>query len=129
MLTLHLEKFTLYNLNFMKKLFTLFTLVALFASATMAQIKLYVHQNDESYIEFVAATVDSITFSENSISTDQNSNGYQYVDMGLPSGLLWATCNISTENPEEYGDYFSWGEVEPKEKYDSDNYVGNTNGI
>ena len=35
-----------------------------------------------------------------------------YVDLGLPSGTLWATCNIGANNPEEYGDYFAWGETE-----------------
>lgn len=122
MLTLHPEKLILYNLNFMKKLFTLFTLVMLLASTTMAQIKLYVHQNDGSYTEFVAATVDSITFSENSIPTDPSSNGYQYVDMGLPSGLLWATCNLGTNKSTELGDYYAWGETETKESYTNKTY-------
>ena len=38
---------------------------------------------------------------------------YTYVDLGLPSGTLWATCNVGAENPEDYGDYFAWGETEP----------------
>ncbi len=42
-----------------------------------------------------------------------NSNGHDYVDLGLPSGLLWATCNVGATKPEEYGDYFAWGETEP----------------
>ena len=116
MLTLHPEKLILYNLNFMKKLFTLFTLVAFFASATMAQVKLYVHQNDGSYTEFVAATVDSITFSEQIPGTITN-NGYQWVDMGLPSGLLWATCNLGANKPTDFGDYFAYGETQTKESY------------
>lgn len=45
-----------------------------------------------------------------------------YVDLGLPSGTLWATCNIGATSPEDYGDYFAWGETEPKENYDWDNY-------
>lgn len=105
----------------MKKLFTLFTLVTLFASATMAQVKLYVHQNDGSYTEFVAATVDSITFSEQTEETN-NDNGYQWVDMGLPSGLLWATCNLGTNKSTELGDYFAWGETETKESYTNKTY-------
>lgn len=35
-----------------------------------------------------------------------------YVDLGLPSGTLWATCNIGATSPEDYGDYFAWGETE-----------------
>ena len=38
-------------------------------------------------------------------------NGHEYVDLGLPSGLKWATCNVGASTPEEYGDYFSWGET------------------
>ena len=42
---------------------------------------------------------------------------HTYVDLGLPSGLLWATCNVGADNPEDYGDYFAWGETTPKELY------------
>lgn len=35
------------------------------------------------------------------------------VDLGLPSGLKWAECNLGAEKPEDYGDYYAWGEVEP----------------
>ena len=40
-------------------------------------------------------------------------NGYDWVDLGLTSGLKWATCNVGATAPEEYGDYFAWGETEP----------------
>jgi uncharacterized protein (TIGR02145 family) len=40
---------------------------------------------------------------------------HEYVDLGLPSGLLWATCNVGAEFPEDYGDYFAWGETTPKD--------------
>ena len=43
--------------------------------------------------------------------------GHEYIDLGLPSGTLWATCNIGANAPEEYGDYFAWGETEPKDDY------------
>lgn len=51
-------------------------------------------------------------------SDDDEENGegsigkHEYVDLGLPSGTLWATCNIGANSPEEYGDYFAWGETE-----------------
>ena len=45
-----------------------------------------------------------------------------YVDLGLPSGIKWATCNVGAETPEEYGDYFAWGETEPKDYYYWDTY-------
>ncbi|MBR3492772.1 MAG: leucine-rich repeat protein [Bacteroidales bacterium] len=45
-----------------------------------------------------------------------------YVDLGLPSGLLWATCNVGADSPEDYGDYFAWGETTPKDVYNWDTY-------
>ena len=49
-------------------------------------------------------------------------NGHGYVDLGLPSGTLWATCNIGSDTPEGYGDYFAWGETSAKEKYRWETY-------
>ena len=49
-------------------------------------------------------------------------DGHVYVDLGLPSGTLWATCNLGASSPEEYGDYFAWGETEPKTTYDWSTY-------
>ena len=42
---------------------------------------------------------------------------HEYVDLGLPSGLLWATCNVGANTPEEYGNYYAWGETQPKDNY------------
>ena len=50
-------------------------------------------------------------------------NGHEYVDLGLPSGTLWATCNIGASSPEEFGGYFAWGETEEKDRYDGDTYA------
>ena len=50
------------------------------------------------------------------------SGHHEYVDLGLPSGLLWATCNVGAETPEDYGDYFAWGEIQPKNWYDWSTY-------
>lgn len=47
---------------------------------------------------------------------------HAYVDLGLPSGTLWATCNVGAENPEDYGDYFAWGETETKSIYGWNTY-------
>ena len=47
------------------------------------------------------------TSSDESVATDS----HEYVDLGLPSGTLWATCNIGASSPEDYGDYFAWGET------------------
>jgi hypothetical protein len=51
-----------------------------------------------------------------------SSGEHSYVDLGLPSGTLWATCNVGAETPEEYGDYFAWGETQPKDNYQWSTY-------
>lgn len=45
------------------------------------------------------------------------------VDLGLPSGLKWAACNVGASSPEEYGDYYGWGETELNSSYDWDDYA------
>ena len=44
-------------------------------------------------------------------------DGHEYVDLGLPSGLKWATCNIGAIAPEASGDYFAWGEIKTKKSF------------
>ena len=57
-----------------------------------------------------------------------NCNWNRYVDLGLPSGLLWATCNVGAKEPWESGLYFSWGNVDGHAK-ESGYYFGiNNNG-
>lgn len=48
-------------------------------------------------------------------------NGHEYVDLGLPSGLKWATCNVGATSASGYGDYFAWGETRTKSSYTDDN--------
>ena len=45
------------------------------------------------------------------LKLDFTHNGYEYVDLGLPSGLKWATCNVGASSPEQAGLYFAWGET------------------
>ncbi len=47
---------------------------------------------------------------------------HEWVDLGLPSGTLWATCNVGASNPEELGSYFAWGETATKDFYDWSTY-------
>lgn len=51
----------------------------------------------------------------------QHINGHEYVDLGLPSGLKWATCNVPINNPDAYGEYYAWGEIKPKSDYNESN--------
>ena len=48
--------------------------------------------------------------------------GHDYVDLGLPSGTMWATCNVGADTPSEYGEYYAWGETAPKATYNWSTY-------
>lgn len=50
--------------------------------------------------------------SSNDAPTDEPESLYEFVDLGLPSGTLWATCNVGATKPEEYGFYFQWGDAQ-----------------
>ena len=52
-----------------------------------------------------------------SVTDNAEKPAYTMVDLGLPSGTLWADRNVGADSPEDYGDYFAWGETEPKETY------------
>ena len=65
------------------------------------------------YVRAYAINSNGISYGEQKTfkTTDYSIN---YVDLGLPSGTLWAACNVGANAPEEYGDYFAWGETEPQ---------------
>lgn len=63
-------------------------------------------------------------------AVDLITNGYEYVDLGLPSGTLWATMNIGAADVGQRGDYFSWGELSSKSNYTWETYrFGTENNI
>ena len=47
---------------------------------------------------------------------------FNYVDLGLPSGLKWANCNLGASSPEKTGKYYAWGEVTEKQSYNWNTY-------
>lgn len=56
-------------------------------------------------------------------ATTGSLNGHEWVDLGLPSGLKWATCNVGAKTTEQSGNYYAWGETKPKDEYNSSNSV------
>ena len=92
----------------MKKMFM--AVIALMMTIS-ASAQFYIYCSDGNVIK-----VDSISM----IEPEDPYNGHEYVDLGL--SVKWATCNVGATKPEEYGDYFAWGEVEPKEVYDWSTY-------
>lgn len=61
-------------------------------------------------------------------ATTGTENGHDWVDLGLPSGLKWATCNVGASKPEEYGNFYAWGETETKSVFSWSNYVYRLSG-
>lgn len=86
-------------------------------SALAQTLKLYL--SDKQVVEYSVEKVDSLVFTDGAGDTAET---HEWVDLGLPSGTLWATCNVGANSPEEYGDYFAWGETEPKSNYDWSTY-------
>lgn len=70
----------------------------------------------------VGFTVNDGKHNQNDANESANFYGYDYVNLGLPSGTLWATCNVGASKPEDYGSYFAWGETRPKSVYDWNTY-------
>ena len=68
----------------------------------------------------LTALINYLVFGEWPSSPAPSAN---FVDLGLPSGTLWATCNVGATTPEGYGDYFAWGEVAPKDNYSWQTYL------
>ena len=71
-----------------------------------------VFNGDKVVGEFIAANVESVEIAD--AVPPLEINGHEYVDLGLPSGLKWATCNVGAELPNDCGDSFYWGNPEPK---------------
>ena len=65
----------------------------------------------------------SVASTNNDCPTTGTLNGHDWVDIGLPSGTKWATCNVGANSPTAYGDYFAWGETFTKSEYVESNYT------
>ncbi len=107
----------------MKKYILLLAAFGMYCSAFAQQEILVGDMNRDGKISIEDVSVltdDLLNNRESSFFFDSNKFIYkdgeehEWVDLGLPSGTLWATCNVGAGSPEEYGDYFAWGEVRPK---------------
>ena len=96
----------------MKKMFMA---VIAFMMTISASAQFYIYCSDGNVIK-----VDSISMVAPNTGATGSENGYEYVDLGL--SVKWATCNVGASSPEEYGDYFAWGETQPKSNYDWSTY-------
>ena len=97
----------------MKKLIILSLLIVVGQVAAWGQT-VNIRMKDGSVIEYDASSVDYVYFTAQSST---GLNGHEAVDLGLPSGLKWATCNVGATKPEEAGGFYAWGEVAEKQDY------------
>ena len=81
-------------------------------------------ENTTYYVRAYAINVNGTAYGEERSFTTlagNTINGHEYVDLGLPSGLKWATHNVGAGTPDGYGEYFAWGETSVKTEYTEDN--------
>lgn len=89
--------------------------------------KINVVKIDNSVVSYYVDDIVDVTYEGDVFQFDTTGMGdlsmtgmagdYTYVDLGLNSGLMWATCNVGAAKPTECGEYFAWGDVEPKNEY------------
>ncbi len=76
---------------------------------------------------YVDALIAQLQAAIDALNTTGTLNGHEWIDLGLPSGTRWATCNVGSTTPEGYGDYYAWGETAPKTYYSSSTYTYSDN--
>lgn len=90
-----------------------------------AAVYMRVHTNDGKIDKYNVENVAEVEYDEDiftditesaaqGVTVSGKKGGFTYVDLGLPSKIMWATYNIGATKPSEYGDYFAWGETKPK---------------
>ena len=97
-------------------------------SATANDGYAFTNWTENGIVVSISPTYSFIVDSDRTLMANFISGDHAYVDLGLPSGLLWATCNVGAYTPEGYGDYFAWGETQPKETYDWSTYQHSNGG-
>lgn len=101
----------------MKKL--ILTLVVATTQMIVVAQTVNIHFKNGQKIEYPSANVDYVDFSEK--ASDPVLTAGTVVDLGL--SVYWASCNLGAEKPEEFGNYYAWGETKPKNSYSFNNYT------
>lgn len=108
----------------MKRIITLLAFISLYHLVVSAQKKyeMVIEKTDGSEIAVNVEDIVRTYFRERSSSSCPDSNHPHMVDLGLPSGTKWACCNVGATTPEDYGNYYAWGETQPKSVYNDNTY-------
>ena len=107
----------------MRKIFAFLCALSFAAQFNLlsAQGTMVVWKNGSVTTSIPTEDVDSVTFVLNRVI-----NGHKFIDLGLPSGVLWAETNIGAETAADEGNYYAWGETATKSYYDWDTYKHGT---
>lgn len=101
----------------MKKIFL--SVVLATSQLVMFSQTVNIHFKNGQTIEYPSANVEYVDFSAK--ASDPTVTAGQAVDLGL--SVYWASCNLGAEKPEDYGDYYAWGETKPKNRYKEEDYA------
>lgn len=97
---------------------------------TVATETMYVVKTDKSVAAYPVKDVDRVVYSESDILPSYTSCPDtchpHAIDLGLPSGTKWACCNVGATKPEDYGNYYAWGETTTKTEYSTSNTTNST---
>ena len=111
----------------MKRTIAFIAVIALCQVFAVGQKKyeMVVETTDGNSVTFPTEFIKRVYFRESNISykTCPDNNHPHLIDLGLPSGTLWACCNVGASQPEDYGKYYAWGETQPKEVYSWSTYI------
>ena len=91
------------------------------SSSSSSNVTTDTEDDDAGYDSSITFTSDADDYDGEISSATGTEEGYEYVDLGLSSGLMWARMNIGAETPEERGSYYAWGEITTKDEYSDDN--------
>ncbi len=112
----------------MKKIYFLFVALLLTLNAGAQTLRGDVNNDGVVNIGDVTSLVDVILYGDEEepdtpvVPEEPAVATGEAIDLGLPSGIKWASCNVGASNPEEYGGYYAWGETEEKNDYSLSTY-------
>lgn len=89
--------------------------------STISDLAGPVNASDIVTKEYADSVYDRIMTAISNINCSHN--GHEYVDLGLPSGTMWAKCNVGAATPEGLGEYYAWGEIYTKDDYSGGTYI------
>jgi hypothetical protein len=97
--------------------------IFLFREAVFAELRECSNSEEHKHMQDYTLAKETPKAAPQAIATSASTGGHEYVDLGL--SVKWATCNVGANKPEEYGDYFAWGETKPKRIYNKSVYKSN----